>query len=195
MSMFKLAVLTASAALLAAAPSALAGDLGDGGFGPRAYGMHRPYMSGQDAYPDQYGRDREYNNYNDYSDDNANRSDNDDDDDDNWAGNDSDDSDDGSYEEHHAYRHEYRHHGSTKDDDDPRIGNRAGCIPGWRVKQRLIGEGWSNFELSTYGHGEAIIRATRSHSGREFELRLDGCTGETLSSYPLDRGPRYSQRY
>jgi hypothetical protein len=182
--MFKIsfAALTATAALLASAPGALAGDLGDGGYGSHRYGEHRPYYSGQDNGRQDY----------DHSDD---QSDDDDDDDTDHAGNRNDDDDDDNggnddFEDQHAYQRD----GSTKDGGDEDRHGRAGCVPGWKVKQRLIGEGWSHFKLSTYGRGEAIIRATRVHTGRKFELRLDGCTGQTLSSYPLDRGRRYSSR-
>ncbi len=195
---FSLATLTSamavSAVLVASVPSAQAGDLGDGGYGARSYGSHRPYFSGQ---PDFNGQDDGGDRYSQRQDYGASSDDGDDDDDGingqdgDQDGDQSGDNDDGDdRQEHHAYRHE----GSTKDDDYRAPPHRAGCVPGWKVKQRLIGEGWSNFKLSTYGRGEAIVRATRVHTGRRFELRLDGCTGQTLSSYPLDGNRRYSFR-
>ena len=183
-----ISILAAAAGVLATAPMTLAGDLGDGGYGARTYGQHRPYYSGQDSYADRNGYRQDND---DDDDDQAYGKDNDDDDDDN-TGNDDEDRRDGD--------HAYRHNGSVKDGDyepAPHAGivrpYRGNCVPGWRVKQRLVGEGWSHFRLNTYGRGVAVVRATRVHTGRPFVLRIDGCTGETLSSTPAGLR-RYSSR-
>lgn len=194
MSKISLAALAATAVLLAAMPSALAGDLGDGGYGTRAYGDHQSYYSGENEYADpNYGR-RD-------GDDDVNSND-DDNDDDNYnendnrsysrSGDDDDDSDDGNsiYSEHQHGNHRHCHHGSSDQGyaPAPRAGivrpYRAGCLPGWQVKKRLIAQGWSDFQLKTFGQSVAVIRATRAYTGRTFILRVDGCTGETLSSVP-----------
>ena len=192
MSQFSLVALSAAAALLAAASSVSAGDLGDGGYGPRVYGQ-QPYYSGQGEDPGS-----NYSNRGDDDDDNANDDDDhastrDEDNDDDDADNDNDNDDDSNNTgEHHPERHSYRHEGSVREGYPPVPSanvyshrDRAGaCVPGWRVKQRLTGEGWSNFHLNNYGRGVAVIRATRVHTGRPFVLRIDGCTGNTLSSVP-----------
>lgn len=199
---FRLATL-AAAALLQATPLALAGELGDGGYGGHVYGQQQPYYSGEDNDGGQdYGRRGEAG---DDGEDDEDRYDN------NGAqghaqygrgGAPYDQRgapyDDGSeYEERRTQRHSYQ--GSTKDGYVPRHEadvdrpHRGACVPGWRVKQRLIAEGWSNFHLNTYGRGVAVVRATRVHTGRPFVLRIDACTGQTLSSIPADRR-RYSSR-
>ena len=171
--------------------------------GSGAYG-HKPYYSGEGEYEGRtYGRrdDDEY-----LGEDHARVYNDDDDDDDQEGDDDADDDggDDGQYREHRYEKHSYRYEGSVKDGYAPvppaavySDRQRGGaCVPGWRVKQRLTGEGWTNFKLNTYGRGVAIIRATRAHTGRQFVLKVDGCTGETLASKPQglhDR--RYSSRY
>lgn len=205
MSHFSMAALAAVAVMFAAAPAS-AGDLGDGGYGQGSYGQ-KPYYSGQtDDEGRVYGRRDEQ----DYTGDEHAGVYNDDDDSDGDDGDEGDDDgddqggDNGDYREQRYEKHSYRHEGSVKDGYAPvppaavySHRNRGGaCVPGWRVKQRLTGEGWTNFHLKTYGRGVAIIRATRAHTGRPFVLKIDGCTGETLSSWPHgahDR--RFSSRY
>jgi hypothetical protein len=178
-------VLAATVVLWVSMPSALAGDLGDGGYGARGYGQHRPYLSGESEYADpDYGRHD--------ADDNGDSDDDDDDDDDNrsYSRSDDDDDDDDDRRAHRHGDHRRCHHRSSEQDyaPAPRAGivrpHRTACLPGWQVKKRLIAQGWTDFHLKTYGPNVAVIAATRAHTGRAFILRVDGCTGETLSSVP-----------
>ena len=182
------------------------------GYAPRAYGDHRPYDSGNDDEADQnYGRhqDADDGDNDDDDDDRADNRPNDGSDYDDGAENDDRDDGDRRYRDGDRDDPRFEHrYGSTKDDDPPRGYDSAPrayydaprayndaprlhrgiCVPGWRVKQRLIGEGWSHFHLNAYGRGVAVVRAMRVHTGRPFVLRIDGCTGATLSSVPA--GPR-----
>ncbi len=183
MSHFTLAAVAAAVALLGAGSSVRAGDLGDGG-----YGQPRPYYSGQYDH-----QDNSYNRHADVDDD---------DDDDDYE-----DTAEGSadYEfEHYAERYIERgpvHRGSTKDDyvPAPRARgpivrpHRAGCVAGWQVKKSLINDGWGQFRLKNFGQGVAVVRAKRVEDGRPFVLKIDGCTGEVLSSMPVD-GRRWEGR-
>ena len=190
-------VMAALAALIGTAPTAFAGDLGDGGYGARAYGRSQPYYSGQDDYADRNGQDDDDDNDDGDHAYNRHNSD-DDDDDDNIIENDDDHDEARCRRRDHHHTNAYRYNGSTKDDGyAPQASivrpHRGGCVQGWQVKQRLIGEGWSSFRLNNFGQGIAVVRATRVATGRPFELRIDGCTGETLSSRPADYS-RYSYR-
>lgn len=188
MSRFAIAALSSAIILISNAPFAAAGDLGDGGYGERL-GRHRPYMSGE-TYDPAYGRNDDADDEDDRNDDRYSRRDDgdDDDNDDDYAGT--------GVEEY-----DFHHYGSLKDDDDggPRghgvivRPHREGCVQGWQVKRRLIGEGWRGFRLSTYGNGVAVIRAVRVHTGRPFILTVDGCTGETVSSVPVEPRRHFGQ--
>lgn len=209
---FSLAVLTTTAAVVLSAmpggiPSARAGDLGDGGYGAAPYGHHQPYYSGQDDDHDdgrnsgRYGRSERNDDDGGGDDDDDRRSyshsgdDNDDNGDYDNGDNDNGDYDDQGDLDQRSDNFAPRRYGSTKDgyEPEPRAGivrpHRAGCVPGWKVKRRLIGGGWADFQLNNYGQGVAVIRARRVHTGRGFILKVDGCTGEVLSSVPL--GNRY----
>ena len=192
------AALAASAVLLVTIPAFAAdleGDTSRGHSYGQTYGGHpAPYRSGEAAQA--YNDDDNGNGYNDGSEDTYgdrpdDQSSGNDDDDDNAAGD--EDRRDGA-----ENRDDGREHHSYKDDnggDDQYGGARAHCVPGWRVKQRLIGEGWGGFKLADRGHGIASICATRVQTGRRFVLRIDGCSGRTLSSTPEFLRPMQPRRW
>lgn len=189
-----LSALAAAALMAAASPAARAGDLGDGSYDAPAYGNHRPYYSGQDtyAYAGDTGDDDDDDDAYDDEDYNGNDNDND------YRNRDDDDDDDRNRADYDR-RFDRSSPGYSSRDGEVappphRDADRRGCVSGDQVKRRLIARGWSRFQLSGHNQTMAVVRAVRVRTGRAYELRLDGCTGRTLSARPLEPR-RLNRRY
>jgi hypothetical protein len=105
----------------------------------------------------------------------------------------------GGYDERYRYEERYdeRRYGSAKDDGylppieraprfaEERHRDRYGydCAPRWQVKNRLIADGWHNFERLAVRPNVVVLRAERP-GGRAFVLKLDRCTGEVIAHRP-----------
>ena len=103
---------------------------------------------------------------------------------------------DRGYDNGNGYDEEpsYGHRGSTKDgylpplDRAPRFSDngrydRNGCVPRWQVRNRLVAEGWRNFQRLAVRDRIVVLRAERS-DGRAFNIKLDRCSGEIVAQRP-----------
>jgi len=95
---------------------------------------------------------------------------------------------------------DYRH-GSLKDrwGDEERLdyrdrGNvRSACASREGIRDRLIADGWRDFD-NPDPRGAFVVVEARRPSGRLFQLRIDRCTGEVVLARPLEPRPRYWYR-
>jgi hypothetical protein len=64
------------------------------------------------------------------------------------------------------------------------------CTPRHEVRRMLTADGWTDFQDAELDGDTATVRARRP-SGRQFELRIDRCSGEILEARPLGQGERH----
>lgn len=64
------------------------------------------------------------------------------------------------------------------------------CIPRHVIRERLVSEGWHDFELREFDGEVATVKARRP-SGRPFILTIERCRGTVVDARPLGvhRGP------
>lgn len=80
----------------------------------------------------------------------------------------------------HTYRDYDRHSPRTAD----------ACVPRREVRRNLVEQGWSDFQDAELAGDTATVRARRP-SGRQFELRVDRCSGEILEARPIHLPERH----
>lgn len=87
-----------------------------------------------------------------------------------------------------------RYQGSTKDgylpplDRTPRFtenggSGRNGCAPRWEVRNRLVSNGWRNFQRLAVRQNIVVLRAERPN-GQAFDIKVDRCSGEIVAQRP-----------
>lgn len=69
----------------------------------------------------------------------------------------------------------------------PRYGRPEHCAAKDEIRQRLIDGGWRDFHDPEVRGPMALIKARRA-SGDLYELRVDRCTGEVVSTQFIERG-------
>jgi hypothetical protein len=62
----------------------------------------------------------------------------------------------------------------------------SGCTPQHVIRDRLESRGWHDFH-DPQVRGDVVHIRARRHSGREFDLTVDRCTGEVLGAELIDR--------
>lgn len=109
----------------------------------------------------------------------------------------------GRYEERYErkeYRYEGRENGYGHPPPPPPppyargpdyAGDEEGCLPRHVIRRRLIAEGWHDFHALEYRGRFALVTARRP-SGREFDLKIDRCSGHIVHARPLD-APDYDR--
>jgi hypothetical protein len=94
----------------------------------------------------------------------------------------------------HGYLAPMQRRPGWRDEDRRYSRDTHECAPRHEVRRRLTGDGWSDFQDAELDGDTAIVRARRP-SGRQFELRIDRCSGDILEARPLIRSERaYSWR-
>lgn len=70
-------------------------------------------------------------------------------------------------------------------DRGPRhAGRHYGCVPRHAIRERLSGDGWHDFHDLELSGGIAYVKARRP-GGRQFDLKVDRCTGDIVDARPV----------
>lgn len=77
----------------------------------------------------------------------------------------------------------YRDEGYPPPPRYERYSERGGCVPRQAVRDRLLREGWQDFQEPEV-RGEVVTLQARRPSGRPFLLTIDRCSGEVVSARP-----------
>ena len=64
-----------------------------------------------------------------------------------------------------------------------RFSERGNCVPRQVVRERLLREGWQDFQEPDV-RGEVVTLRARRPSGRPFVLTIDRCSGEVVNARP-----------
>ena len=64
-----------------------------------------------------------------------------------------------------------------------RYPERAACLPRHLVRDRLVREGWRDFQEGEF-RGELVTLHARRPSGRPFVLTVDRCSGQVVNARP-----------
>ena len=72
----------------------------------------------------------------------------------------------------------------------PRYAERfdnPGCLPRWRIRERLHGQGWVDVHPVSRDGGIVTLEARREDTGRRFFIEIDRCSGAIVDERPVRR--------